>query len=147
MRAKAQATTPRRTELPALLALSSAALAAAAAEDAPEADDDEDDELDEPSEPPEEEEVGDGEPVALEDAPGLVELEPLLYGAEPEMPDAPPVAEGPVALPEAFEGTTGEVGDDPPSAEASVPVEPELVVVLTSVSPSSIDSYEPVRSP
>lgn len=148
MRAKAQATTPRRTELPALLALSSAALAAAAAEDAPEADDDDDDELDEPSEPPEEEEVGDGEPVALEDAPGLVELEPLLYGAEPEMPDAPPVAEGPPdTVPEAFEGTTGEVGDDPPSAEASVPLELELVVVLTSVSPSSMDSYEPVRSP
>lgn len=131
MRAKAQPTTPRRTELPALLAVSFAALASAAAVDKPEADDDEDDELDEPSEPPEEEEVGDGEPVPFVE----VELEPLLYGAEPEMPDAPPVAEGRTeAVPEAFE-------------DESESVELELVVVLTSVSPSTIDSYEPVRSP
>lgn len=110
--------------------------------DEPEADEDE--ELDEPSELPEEEEVGDGEPVPFVE----VELEPLLYGAEPEMPDAPPVAEGrTVAVPEAFEGVTGEVGAEPSSADESEPVELELVVVLTSVSPSTMDSYEPVRSP
>lgn len=147
MRAKAHPTTPRRTELPALLAVSFAALASAAAVDEPEADEDE--ELDEPSELPEEEEVGDGDPVPFvaDDAPGRVELEPLLYGAEPEMPDAPPVAEGRrVAVPEAFEGATGEVGAEPSSADESEPVELELVVVLTSVSPSTMDSYEPVRS-
>lgn len=136
MSARAQPTTPRRTELPALLVLSFAALAAAASVDELEADDDEDDEeLDD-----EEEEVGDEEPVALDDAPGPVKLEPLPYGAEPEMPDAPPVAEGrPDAVPEAFEGVTGDVGAEPASADDSV--------VLTAVSPSTIDSYEPVRSP
>lgn len=149
MRAKAQPTIPRRTELPALLAVSFAALASAAAVDEPEADEDE--ELDEPSELPEDEEVGDGEPVPFvaDDAPVEVELEPLLYGAEPEMPDAPPVAElegRTVAVPEAFEGETGEVGAEPSSADESEPVELELVVVLTSVSPSTMDSYEPVRS-
>lgn len=141
MSAKAQPTTPRRTELPALLAPSFAALEAAESVDELEADDeDDDDELDESSPPAEEEEVGDGEPVALDDAPGLVKLEPLPYGAEPEMPDAPPVAEGlPDAVPEAFEGVAGDVGAEPASADDSV--------VLTSVSPSTIDSYEPVRSP
>lgn len=147
MSARAQPTTPRRTELPALLALSFAALAAAAAVDELDADDDESDELDEPSELPDEEEVGDGELVPFAEPDGRVRLEPLPYGAEPEIPDAPAVAEGrTLAAPVAFEGVTGEVGAEPSLAEPSVPVELESVV-LTSVSPFTMDWYEPVRSP
>lgn len=126
--------------------LSFAALAAAAAEDEPEADDEDDEPDDDPSEPSAEEEVGDAEAVPLDeaDAPGRVRLEPLPYGAEPEIP----VAEGrPVAAPVAFEGATGDVGAEPSLADESVPELLVVAVVLTSVSPIWMDSYEPVRSP
>ena len=141
MSAKAQPTTPRRTELPALVAPSFAALAAAAAVDELDADEDEDDELEEPPAPAAEEEVGEEEPVPFveDDAPGLVKLEPLPYGAELEMPDALPVAEGRTdAVPEAFDGATGEEGAEPESADG---------LVMTSVSPSTMESADPVVSP